>query len=76
MEFKNIRKLIDFETSINKSSFTCFHSEEDAEDSVDKETRERLIFKILMGLGEEIALLSDILTQLNDANQVLSSSCE
>lgn len=43
------------------------------EDNVDRETRERLIFKILMGLEEEIALLSDILTQLNDANQVLSS---
>ncbi|XP_024867832.1 uncharacterized protein LOC112452051 [Temnothorax curvispinosus] len=43
------------------------------EDSVDRETRGRLIFKILMGLEEEIALLSDILTQLNDANQDLKN---
>lgn len=42
-----------------------------AEESVDRETRERLTFKILMGLEEEIALLSNILTQLNDANQDL-----
>ncbi|XP_011175702.1 uncharacterized protein LOC105207758 [Solenopsis invicta] len=43
------------------------------EDSVDQETRERLIFKILMGFEEEIALLSNILTQLNDANQDLKN---
>ncbi|XP_071572538.1 uncharacterized protein [Temnothorax nylanderi] len=43
------------------------------EDSVDRETRGRLIFKILMSLEEEIALLSDILTQLNDVNQDLKN---
>ncbi|XP_018395565.1 PREDICTED: uncharacterized protein LOC108774052 isoform X2 [Cyphomyrmex costatus] len=46
---------------------------EESEDSVDQETRERLIFKILMGLEEEIALLSDILMQFNDANQDLKN---
>ncbi|XP_012533662.1 uncharacterized protein LOC105835175 [Monomorium pharaonis] len=46
---------------------------EGAEESIDQETRERLIFKILMGLEEEIALLSDILTQFNDANQDLKN---
>lgn len=44
-----------------------------AEDIVGREARERLIFKILMGLEEEIELLSDILTQLNDANQDLKN---
>ncbi|KYN39260.1 hypothetical protein ALC56_06337 [Trachymyrmex septentrionalis] len=44
-----------------------------AENSIDQETRERLIFKILMGLEEEIALLSNILTQFNDINQDLKN---
>ncbi|XP_018367650.1 PREDICTED: uncharacterized protein LOC108764106 [Trachymyrmex cornetzi] len=44
-----------------------------AENSIDQKTRERLIFKILMGLEEEIALLSNILTQFNDANQDLKN---
>ncbi|KYQ60119.1 hypothetical protein ALC60_00525 [Trachymyrmex zeteki] len=44
-----------------------------AEDSIDQEMRERLIFKILMGLEEEIAFLLNILTQFNDANQDLKN---
>ncbi|KAL0134857.1 hypothetical protein PUN28_001561 [Cardiocondyla obscurior] len=46
---------------------------DEAEDSVDRETRGRLIFKILMGLEEEVVLLRDILTQFNDANQDLKN---
>ncbi|XP_029663763.1 uncharacterized protein LOC115235852 [Formica exsecta] len=45
----------------------------ETENSVDEETRERLIFKILMGLEDEITLLLDILTQFNDANQDLKN---
>ncbi|XP_029173941.1 uncharacterized protein LOC114942689 [Nylanderia fulva] len=45
----------------------------ETENSMDEETRERLIFKILMGLEDEIALLSDILKQFNDANQDLKN---
>ena len=48
----------------------CSEKIDGAENSIDQETRERLIFKILMGLEEEIALLSNILTQFNDINQV------
>ncbi|XP_011883220.1 PREDICTED: uncharacterized protein LOC105570545 [Vollenhovia emeryi] len=51
------------------------HSEEidGVEDIMDRETRERLAFKILMGLEEEMARLYNILTQLNDANQDLKN---
>ncbi|KYM87689.1 hypothetical protein ALC53_03306 [Atta colombica] len=44
-----------------------------AENSIDQETRERLIFKVLMDLEEEIALLSNILMQFNDINQDLKN---
>ncbi|XP_072746794.1 uncharacterized protein [Anoplolepis gracilipes] len=46
---------------------------DETENSVDGETRERLIFKILMGLEDEVTLLLDILTQFNDANQDLKN---
>ncbi|GAB1868610.1 hypothetical protein CAJAP_09689 [Camponotus japonicus] len=45
----------------------------ETENNMDEETRERLMFKILMGLEDEIALLLDILTQFNDANQDLKN---
>ncbi|EFN66715.1 hypothetical protein EAG_00705 [Camponotus floridanus] len=45
----------------------------ETENDMDGETRERLMFKILMGLEDEIALLQDILTQFNDANQDLKN---
>lgn len=48
----------------------CSVNIDETENSMDAETRERLIFKILMGLEDEIALLLNILTQFNDANQV------
>jgi len=48
----------------------CSEKIDGAENSIDQETRERLIFKVLMGLEEEIALLSNILMQFNDINQV------
>ncbi|XP_011050958.1 PREDICTED: uncharacterized protein LOC105144025 isoform X1 [Acromyrmex echinatior] len=44
-----------------------------AENSIDQETRERLIFKVLMSLEEEMAFLSNILTQFNDINQDLKN---
>ncbi|KAL6436733.1 hypothetical protein ACFW04_004870 [Cataglyphis niger] len=45
----------------------------ETESSVDGETQERLIFKILMGIEDEITLLLDILTQFNDINQDLKN---
>lgn len=48
----------------------CSVNIDETENSMDAETRERLMFKILMSLEDEIALLLDILTQFNDANQV------
>lgn len=46
---------------------------EGAVDIMDEETRERLIFKILMGFEAEFKLLLDILMQFNNANQDLKN---
>ncbi|XP_050451511.1 uncharacterized protein LOC126851501 [Cataglyphis hispanica] len=45
----------------------------ETENSVNGETQERLIFKILMGIEDEITLLLDILMQFNDNNQDLKN---
>ncbi|KAL6258472.1 hypothetical protein P5V15_010429 [Pogonomyrmex californicus] len=46
---------------------------EGTEDYVNQEVRDRLIFKIFMGLEEEMTILLNILTQFNDANQDLKN---
>lgn len=49
----------------------CYSNEvDDAELCKIDELRERLIFKILMGIDSELELLLNILTQFNNINQV------
>lgn len=49
----------------------CYSSEvDDAELCKVDELRERLIFKILMGIDNELTLLFNILTRFNNVNQV------